>query len=197
MSAIDLPPIYLMSEQLLNVIENKKSHGSDFMMVSDDFNDRCLSWFDNHCGSNLGINLFNLSTVYNRTQLINEATRYTNNSASVLDFILVDKWTFCQTLQFCVNPTLLNLDHCCVYCNLNFKESKTRAFKKRVWDHKATDFNSLNTALSNAWFDSAYAIFDDVDNIVCYTNELILTTWAEFVPNNKGNNKITELRTIL
>ena len=91
MSAIDLPPIYLMSEQLLNVIENKKSHGSDFMMVSDDFNDRCLSWFDNHCGSNLGINLFNLSTVYNRTQLINEATRYTNNSASVLDFILVDK----------------------------------------------------------------------------------------------------------
>lgn len=64
------------------------------MMASDDFNDRCLSWSDNHCGSNLGINLFNLSTVYNRIQLINEATRYTNNSASILDFIPVDNEHF-------------------------------------------------------------------------------------------------------
>jgi len=28
-----------------------------------------------------------------------------------------------------------------------------------------------------------YDIFDDVEDIVCYTNELILTTCAEFVPN--------------
>ena len=61
--------------------------------------------------------------------------------------------------------------------------SKTQAFKRHVWDYKTTDFNSLNTALSNAPFDSAYAIFDDAEDIVCYTNELILTTCAEFVPN--------------
>jgi hypothetical protein len=60
--------------------------------------------------------------------------------------------------------------------------TSTQAFKRRVWDYKATDFNSLNTALSNAPFDSAYDIFDDVEDIVCYTNELILTTCAEFVP---------------
>jgi hypothetical protein len=41
----------------------------------------------------------------------------------------------------------------------------------------------MNTALSSAPFDSAYDIFDDVEDIVCYTNELILTTCAEFVPN--------------
>jgi hypothetical protein len=64
--------------------------------------------------------------------------------------------------------------------------SKTQAFKRRVWDYKATDFNSLNTALSNAPFDSAYDIFNDVEDIVCYTNELILTTFAEFVPNTIG-----------
>lgn len=61
--------------------------------------------------------------------------------------------------------------------------SKTQAFKRRVWDYKTTDFISLNTALSNALFDSAYNIFDDVEDIVCYTNELILTTCAEFVSN--------------
>jgi len=37
-----------------------KSHGSAFMMVSVDFNDRCLSWTDNHCGSNLG----QISSIY-------------------------------------------------------------------------------------------------------------------------------------
>jgi hypothetical protein len=35
-----------------------KSHGSDFMMVSGDFNNRCLSWTDNHFGNDLGLNLF-------------------------------------------------------------------------------------------------------------------------------------------
>jgi hypothetical protein len=84
--------------------------------------------------------------------------------------------------KYDVNPPLLNLDHRCIYCNLNFKVSKTQAFKKLFWDYKATDFNRLNTALNNAPFDSEYDIFDDVEDIVCYTNELILTTCAEFVP---------------
>jgi hypothetical protein len=44
----------------------------------------------------------------------------------------------------------------------------------------------MNKALSSAPFDSAYDIFDDVEDIVCYTNELILTTCAEFVPNKIG-----------
>ena len=79
-----------------------KSHGSDFMMVSNDFNDIWLSWTDNHFGSDLGLNLFNLSTVCNITQLINEPTRYTNNSASVLDLIFVDNAHFVK--YYGVNP---------------------------------------------------------------------------------------------
>jgi hypothetical protein len=114
--------------------------------------------------------------------MINEPTRYTNNSASVLDLIFVDNEHFVKK-KYGVNPPLLNLDHCCIYCNLNFKVSKTQAFKRHVWDYQTTNFNSLNTALSNASFDSAYGIFDDVEDIVCYTNELMLTTCAEFVPN--------------
>jgi hypothetical protein len=39
---------------------------------------------------------------------------------------------------------------------------------ERVWDNKATEFNNMNTALSSAPFDSAYDIFDDVEDIVCY-----------------------------
>lgn len=82
-----------------------------------------------------------------------------------------------------VKPPLLNLDHCSVFCQLNFKVSKPHAFKRRVWDYKATDFNSLNVALSNAPFDTAYEIFNDIDDIVGYTNDLIISTCSEFIPN--------------
>ena len=55
--------------------------------------------------------------------------------------------------------------------------------QSRIVDKKAIDFNSLKTTLSNASFDSAYVIFADIEDIVCYTTELILTTCAEFIPN--------------
>ena len=57
---LDRPPIYLMSEKTFiehfkNVIENIKSHGPDFMMISGDFNDRCLAWFDDHCINDISL----------------------------------------------------------------------------------------------------------------------------------------------
>jgi hypothetical protein len=50
-----------------------------------------------------------------------------------------------------------------------------------VWNYKSADFNELNTALSNAPFETAYTIFDDVVGIVNYTNGLILSTCSEFI----------------
>ena len=42
-------------ENFKNVIENIKSHGPDFMMISGDFNDRCLAWFDDHCVNDISL----------------------------------------------------------------------------------------------------------------------------------------------
>jgi len=42
------------------------------------------------------------------------------------------------------------------------------------WDYKSADFNGSNATLSNASFETTYTIFDDVDDIVNYTNALIL-----------------------
>lgn len=84
-----------------------KSHGSDFMMVSGDFNDRCLSWTDNHCNSDLGLKLLDLSNIYNLTQLINEPTRYINNRASVLDLIFVDNEHFVKQLFLLIHLYLI------------------------------------------------------------------------------------------
>ena len=74
----------------------------------------------------------------------------------------------------------MNLDHCTVFCHINVNVNKPRAFTRRVWDYKATDFVSLNDALGNAPFDSAYEIFDNVDDIVNYINGLVS---SDFIPN--------------
>lgn len=166
-----------------------KMRNSDFMMITGDINDRCSSWFDNHTSSELELNLFNLANVYNLSELIYEPTRYTDNNAYILDLIFVDCDKYVK--NYGVKPPLLNRDHCSVFCQLNFKVSKPHAFKRRVWDYKATDFNSLNVALSNAPFDTAYAIFNDIEDIVGYTNDLIISTCSEFIPNKiVTDNKI-------
>lgn len=52
--------------------------------------------------------------------------------------------------------------------------SKLPGFKRRVWDYKSADFNGSNATLNNASLETTYTIFDDVDDIVNYTNALIL-----------------------
>ena len=52
--------------------------------------DRCVSWYNNHASSELRLILFDISTVTNVTQLINELTRYSGNTTSLLDLIFVN-----------------------------------------------------------------------------------------------------------
>lgn len=163
------------------VIENMKSHSPDVCLILGDFNDRCVSWFDSHSHSELGLTLFNLAHRYGLSQLIDEPTRYTDSNATLLDLIFTDNER-CVS-DFGVSPPLLNLDHCIIFCKLSLKVSKSRAFQRRVWDYKSADFNSLNTALLNAPFDSAYEIFDDVNDIASYTSDLITSACSEFIPN--------------
>jgi len=108
-----------------------------------------------------------MSYTNNLTQLTNEPTRYLNYGAYLLDLICVERNNYVKYSE--VQPLLLNLDHCTVYCKLKFKVSKPHAFKRQVWDYKSADFNGLNTAFSNAPFETAYTIFDDVGDIVNYT----------------------------
>ena len=66
------------------------------------------------------------------TQFINEPTRYSTNGAYMLDLICVDRDNYVKYSE--VQPSLLNLDHCTVYCKLNLKVSKP---KRQVWDYKS------------------------------------------------------------
>ncbi|CAC5359724.1 unnamed protein product [Mytilus coruscus] len=163
------------------VVENIKSHSPDVCLILGDFNDWCVSWLDSHSHSEVGLSLFNLAHRYGLSQLIDEPTRYTDSSATLLDLIFTDNER-CVS-NFGVSPPLRNLDHCIIFCKLSLKVSKPRVFQRRVWYYKSADFNSLNTALYNAPFDSAYEIFDDVNDIASYTIDLITSAFSEFIPN--------------
>lgn len=76
----------------------------------------------------------------------------------------------------------MNLAHCSVFCHINV--NKPRIFTPRVWVYKATDFVTLNHALGYAPFNSAYEMFDNVDDIVNYTNGLIASLSYDFITNN-------------
>jgi hypothetical protein len=71
-------------------IDKIKSYDSDIQVILGDVNDRYVSWYDNHASSELRLNLFDISTVNNLSQLINEPTRYSGNTALLLDLIFVN-----------------------------------------------------------------------------------------------------------
>ena len=151
------------------IIDNFKFHNEDFSIIT---RDRCISWYESHSTSERRLHLYNMSYKNNLTQLINDHTRYSTNGAYLLDLISVDQYNYITDTL--VQPTLLNLYQCTVYRKLNFKVSKLPGFKRRVWDYKSADFNGSNATLSNASLETTYTIFDDVDDIVNYTNALIL-----------------------
>ena len=57
-------------------IDKIKSYDSNIQVILGDVNNRYVSWYDNHASSELKLNLFDISTVNNLSQLINEPTRY-------------------------------------------------------------------------------------------------------------------------
>lgn len=72
MGACYRPPLTLLHyERLWEIlrifIDNFKFHNADFCIITGDFNDRCISWYDSHRTSELGIDLYNVSYTNNLT----------------------------------------------------------------------------------------------------------------------------------
>ena len=114
--------------------------------------------------------------------MIKEPTRYVGDTTTLLDLIFTDSPHLCY--QSGVSSPLPNLDYCTIHCSLNISTYKTKAFKRTVWDYKATNINEMNESLNSAPWDTAYALYDDIDEILSYNNNsLIESTCREFFLN--------------
>ena len=60
-----------------------------------------------------------------------------------------------------------------IHCSLNISTYKPKELKRIVWDYKATNINEINESLHSAPSDMAYALYDDIDEILSYNNSLI------------------------
>ena len=157
-------------------LENVKSLQSDVILLIWDFNDKCISWNDDHATSELGKRLYDLAQINTFTQLIKEPTRYVGDTSTLLDLIFTDSPHLCYHSD--VNSPLANLDHCTIHCSLNISTYKIKAFKRTVW---ATNKNEINESLNSAPWDTEYALYDDIDEIRSYNNSLIESICQEHI----------------
>ena len=141
-----------------------------------DFNDKCISWNDGHATSVLGKKLYNLAQINTFTQLITEQTRYVGDTATLLDLILTD---LCYHSG--VSSPLANPDHCSIHCSLNISTYIPKAFKRTVWDYKATNINEINESMHSAPWDTAHALYVDIGEMLSYNNSLVKSICQEHI----------------
>ena len=92
---------------------------------------------------------------------VNEPTRITNKSATILDQFITnmpDKVLLTEVL-----PPLFDNDHCTISMYLKFYSKYHTSFKRCVCDYARTDVANFNGALASLDWESCF-VKDDLDN---------------------------------
>ena len=103
---------------------------------------------------------------------INEPTRITENSQSLLD-------QFISNIQYAVksvhvSPPVSSNDHCTIEAKLLFRQKKARSYSRIMWDFKNANFNLFREIIASADWDDCF-VRDDI--------EYAATLWAEKLMN--------------
>ncbi len=156
----------------------------DCLLIFGDFNDRCVIWNDQHPTSELRSQLVDITNVLNLFQLVSEPTRYTDNSAHLLDLIFTDSPGIIDQVE--VLPPLADLDHCIVSCRLEFSHQTGNVYNRQVWDYGHADYIGLNEDLAT----NLNVVLDqDIDTCVNLFYTVVNDAAARFIPN-----KIAKIR---
>ena len=167
-------------ESLTTSVATAMESNPFILIVTGDFNDRCAAWDSAHSESELGLSLVNLVSQHNLFQLIDEPTRTSEYSNTLLDLIITDSPGL--VLDSGTLAPISNSDHSVVYCSFSLSLHKDISFKRPVWDYKKANFPELNAALSSAPWDTGHEVYDTVDDVVSYWSDLFLTTAKDFIP---------------
>ena len=166
------PDPNLFWNRLSSALDNALSDGYKNLVIVGDLNadpsthqGRVLSTF---CQS------FNLSIH------IQEPTRITSSSATILDQILTNIPSFVNSPS--VLPPITTSDHCVIGTKLNFKIFKENCYNRHIWEFNKTNFNDFRLKLSETNFDHCFED-NDVDVATQFWSETFLNTARETVPN--------------
>ena len=124
--------------------------------------------------------LTNLCNAFNFTVHINEPTRITATSATILDQILSNIPTFISSSS--VFPPIATSDHCVVTVTVDFNIASEHAYQRHIWEYGKADFKKFRNTLSqsnfNACFDS-----DNIDEVCQSWTDLFLHVAKSTIPN--------------
>ena len=131
--------------------------------------------------TNQGRKLTHMLYEQNLHALINEPTRITDTTSSVLDQVITNCKNFVTKVD--VLPPVSSNDHCTVSAELNFKINTEHAYKRIIWQYKDANFNDFRRALSDNIFEDCFKENNDINKACTLWTEIFLNTARTYIPN--------------
>ena len=162
------------------------------ILYAGDFNAHSLNWWSQGDSTNEGIQLDNLFSDLNLTQIISEPTHFRENCLpSCIDLILSDQPNL--VLNSGVRPSLdPTCKHQITFCKINFSIPPPPAYSRKVWQ-----FNKANSSLITRascqfpWHERLNQLSDPSFQVELL-NKIILNVMSNFVPNKTIKIKPSE-----
>jgi hypothetical protein len=127
-----------------------------------------------------GRKLQQMCRLQNFDLLVNEPTRITNSTATVLDQIVTNAPNFVKKID--VTPPISTNDHCTVGAILNFKVRKEAAYYRTVWLYKDANYEEFRNTLAQADFNGCFNT-NSIDEACDLWTETFLNTARTVIPN--------------
>ena len=167
-----------LQENLSQVVARKP----DSIFLLGDLNDRCTTWNSDHAHSELKNNLLNLVLNNDLTQIIDEPTRITSHSATLLDLIITDSPGYVSNSGVC--EPIADSDHCTTYCRTTFGYNVDKPYTRTFYDYNKANFTDLNTAIAQSPLQTLLYAVDDVNDATAIFYDIINDISKTHIPSN-------------
>ena len=155
----------------------------DCIVLTGDFNDRAVLFYEDHPTSELGNKLRDLVTCNNLFQIIEHPTHFTQTSAYILDLIITDSPGY--AFDYGTLLPICELHHVPVYAKFSILKYKPPPIARDVWHYKNADWEGLNAELSSVNWMNMFEQSADIDDTVMHFTTNFLDTAKKYIPVRK------------
>ena len=159
--------------KLQDSIDLAKQSGIEKIIITGDMNS------DPKTREGYNLKLFTQSN--NFTTHVNEPTRITPNSATILDQFISNLPLSLKNVE--VLDPIGSCDHCVIRATLHFKNkfNKPKCYKRHIWQYKLADMEEFKHKLNSADWDHCFS--DDINESCNKWTSTFLNIARECIPN--------------
>ena len=161
-------------------LDQMYSEKPDCVVLTGDFNDRAVIFYEDHQTSELGNKLRDLVVCNNLFQLIDQPTHFTQTSAYILDLMITDSPGY-----VCESGTLLpisELHHVPVFAKFTFQKYVPPSFSRQVWHYNNADWEALNSDLSKITWSDLLGSNVEIDTAITRLTNTYIDTARKHIP---------------